>query len=73
MTDGELIARQAKQIEELRDEVAWLRAGIREARSIMVCIGGPLNDSRLSFTREQLQIFQRIDAALPVELAYRED
>jgi hypothetical protein len=67
MTESELIARQAKQIEELRDEVKLLREGISEARSHIVCIGGPLNDDRLSFTKEQRAVFHRIDAALPDE------
>lgn len=67
MTESELIARQAKQIEELRDEVTELREGIREARLHMICVGGPLNDNVLGFTKEQRMVFHRIDDALPEE------
>jgi hypothetical protein len=67
VTETELIARQAKQIEELQDELGRLWDGINEARSVMVGIGGPLNDSRLAFTAEQRAVFHRIYAALPEE------
>lgn len=64
MTDTELIARQALQIEELSDEVKMLKASIREARLHMICVGGPLNDNMLGFTGEQRAVFHRIDNAL---------
>lgn len=65
MTEAELIARQALQIEELRDEVKMLREGISVARGHMICIGGPLNDNVLGFTKEQRFVFHRIEQALP--------
>ena len=65
LTEAELIARQAKQIEELRDELTWLWQGVHEARAHMICIGGPLNDNYLGFTKEQRAVFHRIDEALP--------
>jgi hypothetical protein len=60
MTDAELIARQAKLIEEMRDKIAELHEGIRKACLHIVCIGGPLNDNKLHYSKEQLVIFQRI-------------
>lgn len=60
MTEAELIARQAKQIEELRDEVADLRRRAARARSLIYCIGGPLNDNKLGYTKPQMVTFSRI-------------
>ncbi len=60
MTDAELIARQAKQIEELRDERDDLKERVQRARLPIICIGGPLNDNKLGYTREQMGPFQRI-------------
>lgn len=60
MTEAELIARQAKQLEELRDEVADLKERTRRARLHIYCIGGPLNDNKLGYTREQMVTFARI-------------
>ena len=57
MTDAELIARQSKQLEELRDEVADLKERIRKARMHIYCIGGPLNDNRLGYSRPQMVTF----------------
>ena len=60
MTEAELIARQAKQLEELRDEVAGLKERARRARLHIYCVGGPLNDNKLGYTREQMVTFARI-------------
>jgi hypothetical protein len=60
MRDVELIARQAKRIEELQDEVSDLKDRIYKAISHMICIGGPLNDNVLHFTQEQRAVFHRI-------------
>lgn len=60
MTEAELIARQAKQLEELRDEVADLKERARRARMHIYCIGGPLNDNKLGYTRAQMVTFARI-------------
>jgi hypothetical protein len=60
MTEAELIARQAKQIEELRDEVADLKERVRRARSHIYCIGGPLNDNKLGYSKPQMVTFARI-------------
>lgn len=60
MTEAELITRQAKQLEELQDEVADLKERVRRARLHIYCIGGPLNDNKLGYTRAQLETFARI-------------
>ena len=64
MKEAELIARQAKQIEELRDEVADLKERARRARLHIYCIGGPLNDNKLGYTRAQMVAFARISDEL---------
>lgn len=60
MTDAELIARQAKQIEELRDQVTALKARAKRAVSHIYCIGGPLNDNRLGYSKQQMVTFSMI-------------
>lgn len=56
MTDTELIARQAKQIEELADQVKDFQEAISKCQSIAYCIGGPLNDNNLRFTPNQQKV-----------------
>lgn len=60
MTEAELIARQAKQLEELRDEVADLKTRSRKAYGHIYCIGGPLNDNKLGYSKPQMVTFARI-------------
>jgi hypothetical protein len=60
MTEAELIVRQARKLEELRDEVADLKERLRRARSHIYCIGGPLNDNKLGYTKPQMVTFARI-------------
>lgn len=60
MTDTELIARQAKQIEELRDKVSDLKSRAERAASHIYCVGGPLNDNRLNYSRPQMVTFSLI-------------
>ena len=60
MKEAELIARQAKQLEELRDEVADLKERVRCARLHIYCIGGPLNDNKLEYSKAQMVTFARI-------------
>ena len=60
MTQDQLIARQALQIEELRDRVSDLENRSRKAYSHIFCIGGPLNDNKLGYTSAQMVTFARI-------------
>lgn len=64
MTGTELIAVQAMRLEEMREELAELKEKIQKARSHIYCIGGPLNDNRLGYSREQMVTFQNIADAL---------
>lgn len=57
MTNVELIARQAKQIEELKDENTNLKNKVKNACKHIYCIGGPLNDNKLGYSKEQLVTF----------------
>mgnify|MGYP001331163784 CR=1 FL=1 len=60
MTNEELIARQAKQLEELRDENANLKECARKVKAIIYCIGGPLNDNVMGYTKNQMTTFFEI-------------
>lgn len=60
MLEVELIARQAKQLVETQDELDELKERVRRARSHIYCIGGPMNDNKLGYTKAQLMTFSRI-------------
>lgn len=60
MTQDELIARQAQQLEELRDRVVDFERRMQRIHGELFCIGGPLNDNVLSYSRDQLGPFRRI-------------
>jgi len=57
VTEIELIARQAIEIAELREENNRLERNIMAVMNIMCCIGGPLNDNKLQYSTEQLETF----------------
>lgn len=60
MNEVELIARQAKQLVETQDALDDLRERVRRARLHIYCIGGPLNDNKLGYTKPQMVTFSRI-------------
>lgn len=60
MSDADVIARQAKQIIELRDEVDDLRGRMGRARSHICCVGGPLKGNALGYSKAQMVTFFRI-------------
>lgn len=64
MDDSLILARQVRQITILEDEVKNLKSKISEAKAIMNCAGGPLNDNNLGYTKEQLRTFSLIFSAL---------
>ena len=64
MTAAELIAKQAKELVEIHDEVTELRADISRARANIYGIGGPLNDNKLGYSPQQKINLQRIPAGL---------
>jgi len=64
MNDEEIIARQARKIENLERRVADLERAKNEARLHIYGIGGPLNDNKLRYSREQMATFFRISECL---------
>ena len=64
MTKDEFIARQAMKIGELEIQIKNMDEGMTLAMREMICIGGPLNDNKLGYTKEQLLPFFRIQSAL---------
>ena len=64
MTKDELITKQQLEIEHFKNELVEKIEMIRQVGSILYCIGGPLNDNKGGFTREQLHTFWRIKEAL---------
>lgn len=56
----ELIADQAKQIYVLEKLCKQYLENVRTVNKMIYCIGGPLNDNKLQYNKEQLQIFFRI-------------
>lgn len=60
MTNDEIIAKQQIEIENLREWQGWVKIDFENIRSILYCIGGPLNDNVLNYSKEQLSTFFRI-------------
>lgn len=60
VSKDQVIVLQARRLLAAEREVKALRKAARQARAVMTCIGGPLNDNRLRYTKEQLQDFHRI-------------
>jgi hypothetical protein len=61
ITEQELIAKQALQIANLEHKLSEAQAACTEIHMICVCIGGPLNDNKKGYTRDQMQDFFFID------------
>jgi hypothetical protein len=59
-----VIGRQAVRIDSLEQENTELKQRIERAVLNIVCIGGPLNDNKLGYTKEQLVTFWRIKEEL---------
>jgi len=51
---GGVVSRMQARLARLRDEVADLKACIEAAWSHIYCIGGPLNDNKLGYSRPQM-------------------
>lgn len=60
MTKNETIARLARRVEKQRQQIKHPRGAAKRIHLLMYNIGGPLNDNKLQFTKEQLLIFQQI-------------
>lgn len=59
-TDDELIAQQARENAALQQQLKESRAAVTRARSRIICIGGPLNDNKLGYSKDQLVTFAQI-------------
>ena len=60
VTDDQIIADQAKQIYVLEKLCKQYLENVRTVNKMLYCIGGPLNDNKYQYNKEQLQIFFRI-------------
>ena len=57
MTEHELIAKQALEIENLKEELASYKESLKTIRSYLYCMGGPLNDNAYQYNKDQLKVF----------------
>ena len=64
LPERETIARQAMRLEALEIENERLRRNIKNAINNIVCIGGPLNDNKLGYSKQQMVTFWRIKEEL---------
>lgn len=60
MTDDELIAKQARRIEELSVEISYYQMARHFTYLEIYGVGGPLNGNSLGYTDDQLLVFHRI-------------
>lgn len=60
MTKNETIARLARRVEKQRQQLKYHRGAAKQIYMQIYGIGGPLNDNKLKYTKEQLLIFQQI-------------
>lgn len=58
--DDALIAQQAREIAELKERLSRRDEDARRIYAELYCIGGPLNDNKLGYTKEQIEPFRRI-------------
>lgn len=65
MNNDELVARQARRIAELEDKVIEYNNACHKIHDVICCIGGPLNDNKLGYTRIQQTDFKKILNLLP--------
>jgi hypothetical protein len=60
MTKNETIARLARRTEKQRKWLKYRRGVVTRVCLLLYGCGGPLNDNKLQFTKEQLLLFQQI-------------
>lgn len=60
MTKTQVIARQAKRIEEMRDRLKAANEAAGKIHMQIYGCGGPLNDNVDGFDKEQMKVFFRI-------------
>lgn len=60
MNELELIAKQQLEIEVLKKDLEVHKELEDDLYNIIYCIGGPLNDNKLQYSKEQLSTFANI-------------
>ena len=60
MTKNETIARLARRVEKQSQQLKYHRGVKMRVKLLIYGCGGPLNDNKLKYTKEQLLIFQQI-------------
>lgn len=60
MNYEQLTAQQALKIAEQEEKIKDLAVRLRDINITLICIGGPLNDNKLQYSKEQLVTFWRI-------------
>ena len=73
VNERDLIADQAKQIYFLKNKVEDYEQALKAIKNVTVCIGGPLNDNVLGYSKEQLGPFSRILNRCEEVLRYYDD
>lgn len=58
----QLCAQQALQIANLTARVKAMNEAMRKIHMVIYCVGGPLNDNKLGYSRQQMEPFSRIAA-----------
>ena len=56
----DLIVAQQLEIRQLQLEASWHKSATTKIHRIIYGIGGPLNDNRLQYTKEQMRDFLEI-------------
>jgi hypothetical protein len=64
MTDGEIITMQTRKIMEQEADATQMQEQLKRIRMRLVCIGAPLNDNALRYSKAQLEPFFRIQDIL---------
>lgn len=60
MRKNDLIAKQQIEIEILNKRLMWAKQDKNEIVMTLICIGGPLNDNILRYSKEQRGLLHRI-------------
>ena len=58
--DDKLIADQAKQLWAANERIKSMEHALEAIKKSLMCIGGPLNDNVLQYSKEQLDLFFKI-------------
>ena len=60
MSKDELISKQAMKIYKQKKLIKDYTTRLRCIHNTIYCIGGPLNDNKLGYTKEQMKDFYKI-------------